>query len=54
MSIQQPVETTVKDEAIRPKTSKHARPGSKWNSTNRFAQKGFNQPKGFARGAKVK
>ncbi len=33
---------------------KHARPGSKWNSTARHPQKAFEQPKGFARGASVK
>lgn len=33
---------------------RHARPGSQWNSTQRKVQKAFDQPKGFARGCKVK
>lgn len=31
-----------------------ARPNSKWATGNRLPMKGFSQPKGFARGARVK
>lgn len=31
-----------------------ARPGSKWATGHRTSQKGFEQPKGFFRGAKIK
>lgn len=31
-----------------------ARPNSKWAHGNRLNQKGYEQPKGFARGARVK
>lgn len=32
---------------------KHARAGSRWNSSNRHPQKRIEQPKGFARGCRV-
>lgn len=43
------------DKLIEETTKKtYARAGSQWNSNQRKSQKGFTQPKGFARGASVK
>jgi hypothetical protein len=43
----------LSDEKIQPAKTP-ARPGSQWATGKRKQQKGYSQPKGFARGARTK
>ena len=47
-------ETTPTATEPTPKAKVPSRPGSQWATGKRKTQKGYSQPKGFARGARTK